>query len=283
MARQEIDLTTPQPNGRMGEPTKAAWEKVNDMTLELYSDVENRFGVPFAEALATKRISLIAGTLRQATSPLTQWNWISDSGHVPVGVGAISASGDTLTISFDQTYGRVISVVAGPDETFAQMGICVGASVNLDAFALRLSVNKQVSGHVRYLGGGLWEHKICTGKTVVDGPTPSLVGSNLNVSHEMIPGGIYNHPAVSPYSNNADFVPRVPLVRASTNTGFVAQFFNSTFNGFLGTADATNQFSLCYRKGFNGPINVDGTGPSGNMELYHGNIWVIGVMELADP
>lgn len=39
MARQEIDLTTPQPNGKMGEPTKAAWEKVNDMTAELYADV----------------------------------------------------------------------------------------------------------------------------------------------------------------------------------------------------------------------------------------------------
>lgn len=37
MARQEIDLTTPQPNGKMGEPTKAAWEKVNDMTAEIYS------------------------------------------------------------------------------------------------------------------------------------------------------------------------------------------------------------------------------------------------------
>ena len=41
MARQEIDLTTPQPNGKMGEPTKAAWQKVNDMTAELYPLVEN--------------------------------------------------------------------------------------------------------------------------------------------------------------------------------------------------------------------------------------------------
>ena len=37
MARQEIDLTTPQPNGKMGEPTKTAWQKVNDMTAEIYS------------------------------------------------------------------------------------------------------------------------------------------------------------------------------------------------------------------------------------------------------
>lgn len=42
MARQEIDLTTPQPNGKMGEPTKAAWEKVNDMTAEIFSeDISN--------------------------------------------------------------------------------------------------------------------------------------------------------------------------------------------------------------------------------------------------
>lgn len=37
MARQEIDLTTPQPNGKMGEPTKVAWGKVNDMTAEIYA------------------------------------------------------------------------------------------------------------------------------------------------------------------------------------------------------------------------------------------------------
>jgi len=41
MARQEIDLTTPQPNGKMGEPTKSAWTKVNDMTAELYPLAEN--------------------------------------------------------------------------------------------------------------------------------------------------------------------------------------------------------------------------------------------------
>lgn len=29
MAFDKIDLTTPQPNGKMGEPTKSAWEKVN--------------------------------------------------------------------------------------------------------------------------------------------------------------------------------------------------------------------------------------------------------------
>lgn len=39
MARQEIDLTTPQPGGRQGEPTASAWTKVNDMTDEIYQAI----------------------------------------------------------------------------------------------------------------------------------------------------------------------------------------------------------------------------------------------------
>ncbi len=39
MARKVIDLTTPQPNGKMGEPTKSAWEKTNDNFEELYTEV----------------------------------------------------------------------------------------------------------------------------------------------------------------------------------------------------------------------------------------------------
>lgn len=37
MPLQEIDLTTPQPNGKMGEPTKSAWGKTNDNNLYLES------------------------------------------------------------------------------------------------------------------------------------------------------------------------------------------------------------------------------------------------------
>lgn len=56
MARQEIDLTTPQPNGKMGEPTKSAWEKVNDMTAELY---------PLAEGALPSTGGNITGSISQ--------------------------------------------------------------------------------------------------------------------------------------------------------------------------------------------------------------------------
>lgn len=283
MARQEIDLTTPQPGGKMGEPTKAAWEKVNDMTLELYAQVENKYGVPFAEVLATKRIALIAGTMRQSTTNLSQWNWISDSGHVPVGLSTITASGDTLTVSFDKEYGRVISLVASPDETLAQMGFSVGASVNLDNFALRASISREVAGHVRYLGGGVWEHKILSSGGTVDGPTPSFSGTTLTVTHDVVPGGSYNHPAVTPWSNNADYIPRIPCLRSSSTVNFNVQFFSQALDAFIAQADLTNRASLAYRKGYSGPVNFDGTGTGANLNLFNGNIWVLGCMELVDP
>lgn len=49
MARKVIDLTTPQPDGRQGEPTKSAWEKVNSMTDELYSFYNLPTSIAYAE------------------------------------------------------------------------------------------------------------------------------------------------------------------------------------------------------------------------------------------
>lgn len=64
MARQEIDLTTPQPNGKMGEPTKSAWEKVNDMTLDLYNGLSSSYGVirgMTIERAADKSVRITSG------------------------------------------------------------------------------------------------------------------------------------------------------------------------------------------------------------------------------
>lgn len=256
-----------------------------DIIPGVYIDPEaaaNLFGVPYAAVLSGKKLRVIAGTLRQNSSNLTQWAWISDSGHVPVGVGSITASGETLTLAFDQTYGRVISVIAGPDETLAQRGFVVGASVDLGNFALRGSLAASVAGHVKYLGGGTWEHKIAGVLGTQDGPaiTASSTGT-ITVPHAEVLGGTFNYPALTPYSSNADFVPRLPMVRNSSTLNFNAQIFNSTFDGFLDLASFTTRVAFSYRKGFNGPIAFDGTGVGGDLKLYNGNIWVLGLMEVA--
>lgn len=78
MARQEIDLTTPQPNGKMGEPTKSAWEKVNNMTAELYP-------------LATSAIPNSGGT---AVGPITVDLGNGTPAFLATGGGESSTVGD---------------------------------------------------------------------------------------------------------------------------------------------------------------------------------------------
>lgn len=92
MARQEIDLTTPQPNGKMGEPTKSAWEKVNDMTEEIYAAIYENPGMisgfkisyvsPNSISVSSGFASLANGVNLHSQSnilksglSLTQFNW----------------------------------------------------------------------------------------------------------------------------------------------------------------------------------------------------------------
>ncbi len=63
MARQEIDLTTPQPNGKMGEPTKSAWEKVNSMTDELYSFYNLPTSIAYAETTTSYTVGSSGGNV----------------------------------------------------------------------------------------------------------------------------------------------------------------------------------------------------------------------------
>lgn len=92
MARQEIDLTTPQPNGKMGEPTKSAWEKVNDMTYELYAGMQTNpdrisgfkinYVSPDSVSVSSGSASLANGIdlyspsqILKSGLSLTQFNW----------------------------------------------------------------------------------------------------------------------------------------------------------------------------------------------------------------
>lgn len=84
MARQEIDLTTPQPNGKMGEPTKSAWEKVNDMTLELYGDISSYSTQASISGLGVEWVN--ASTLRV----------LSGSAYVPSVSATVALSSDVL-------------------------------------------------------------------------------------------------------------------------------------------------------------------------------------------
>lgn len=85
MARQEIDLTTPQPNGKFGEPTKAAWAKVNDMTLELYN------GLVLSNGALQRSGGTMTGPLLKIGTP-GQQNFVISNTGTQDGIGGTFAS-----------------------------------------------------------------------------------------------------------------------------------------------------------------------------------------------
>lgn len=112
MARQEIDLTTPQPNGKMGEPTKSAWEKVNDMTQELY-DGDSALSTQIQGVLeiATAALPKSGG---QMTGPLTVSipNAMTVGQSVfPITASANSGSSDSVFLQATRTSGSTSSGV----------------------------------------------------------------------------------------------------------------------------------------------------------------------------
>lgn len=104
MARQPIDLTTPQPNGKMGEPTKSAWEKVNEMTLELYDGINSSYKeLGYAER--TTDFAVAAGSIIDVPG-------LSVTADVSLGPIVINFGG-TLVIDSPPNYANLVLYIDG--------------------------------------------------------------------------------------------------------------------------------------------------------------------------
>lgn len=73
------------------------------------------------------RYRVVAGTIRG--TPGGTWGLIEDAGHTSLGIRGVSVSGNRVIITYDFTAKKVISLMATPDEYYAQMGVSCGASV----------------------------------------------------------------------------------------------------------------------------------------------------------
>jgi len=74
----------------------------------------------------SRKLRVVAGVLRNTG---TGWDWINNSGHTPVGFGAVSVVGNAIRVNYTFTANKVVSLVVCPDETFALQGLSCGASV----------------------------------------------------------------------------------------------------------------------------------------------------------
>lgn len=140
MARQEIDLTTPQPNGKMGEPTKAAWEKVNDMTEELYDGLDSSTIISYGES--AQSFSVTAGGANIITR-----SFLAKSDKAIVSFGgtfraAPSSTGSIrLLVNGSQVSQLLVSntLYATSGRTVVISGLTVGSMVEVRVYAIATS------------------------------------------------------------------------------------------------------------------------------------------------
>ena len=83
-----------------------------------------------------KKVKIVACALRNDG---TGWKFLNDENHVPIGVQEVVTNQTQLELKYSFNVKKVISLVATPDETFANMGIICGASVGLTSAKIQFS------------------------------------------------------------------------------------------------------------------------------------------------
>jgi len=247
----------------------------------IYTDNGYINGVPVSDELRDKKIGIIAGTLRQDATTRSQWNWIKDVGHEPIGVDdsvPATATGDILFVNYDKTYTKTLVVSATPDETLAsKLGMSVGTSVGLSGFNMKASVNLTLAASIKW-NGTSWDIGYGTGQGGVGAhnvniTNVALTGANLEIDHDWIPG--FNLSLIG-FTDNGAVIPYIPVLK-STNTIQTVINFVDYAGAFVQPEDTRMSFVLV--KQYNGGVDLDGTNNGDTLDLDLGNIWVQGIMQ----
>lgn len=97
-----------------------------------------------------KNVRWFGGVLRPtiAVDDSVTWAWLDNSDHTPIHVGAVTISNNDIRVNYDTTYSQVLTFIATTDETLAQNGIFVGATVGLSYADISMSKIYQINGYV---------------------------------------------------------------------------------------------------------------------------------------
>lgn len=83
------------------------------------------------------------------------WIVLDDADHKPKNLTAVEVSGQRLKITHNVGATHIGSVVVSPDESFASINLCAGASVNLDDSYIDLYMSPICAGRLQGTGTAL--------------------------------------------------------------------------------------------------------------------------------
>lgn len=209
------------------------------------------------------------------------WFYINDADHTPLGMttsgiyNPITGTSTLLTMGMDDTYSKVLSVVACPDETLsAAQGMSIGPSVALNGIAFRASCDRTFAYEIFYNSGtGQWSFASSSGQDLLESFTYS--SGNLVINHKYCPKV---NVQLTPYSKLGAVTPYIPVLKQVTNTQFTVNFLDYASGGLVVTT-ADDKMSMYASKNFNNLVPFDGSGGSWTIPFYLGNIWFLGIMQ----
>lgn len=265
-----------------GPPSQLSGTATTAQLRALFTGNGQPYGTPFIDSLRSGRIGIVAGAIRQDATNRTQWNYISDSAHTPVGVSGTfaTASGGSITIPYDTTYSRVISFIAGPDESFAnRIGMSVGASVGLSSAVINATACFSGAFTLRYDGAD-WVLASGTGQDINPVVT-SYSGGTLKISHGYCRGA---GAQLTPFSNNGGVLnPYLPIVKVVGNDFIDIQWIDTTTGSIVTSASPSTRMMAVAQKMNNAGLFLDGTNNAtviNGLDIAVGaNIWFHGIFE----
>lgn len=205
----------------------------------------------------------------------SQWDFINDSVHVPVGVDTsapIIASGTSLNIPYSTNYSQVVSFVVGPDESLANAhNLTVGASVGTSFSTIKAGATLVGTAIIRWDGAN-WLSIAGTGQDLHFKATES--GGILTITHDYCPGIAAT---VSPYSVNGAIVPYQPYFDVTVGNSQLKVAFRQPGSAVKYTGAPSTAQSILLIKTYSEGILLDGSGDSDTLDLSIGNLWFYGV------
>ena len=158
-----------------------------------------------------KKLVVIAGTVRNLGTAgsigvpgVPDWQMIVDTNHRSINIGTPFVSGGRVRIPFPETYGKIVSFVAVPDETMARGGFMCGATVG-KSFA-DIEIGLRMTGSVNLSNGAVTPDANFSGSGVITG---AIDGAGVvSITHPTlsgIGGRLFNERHVDATSRSARY------------------------------------------------------------------------------
>jgi hypothetical protein len=208
---------------------------------------------------SSKQYKTVACVVRNTGSG---FQFINDSGHVPVGCTSISTAGDNLsfTINYSFTATKVVSMVGTPDETLGKKGYSMGASVGLSSATFQVGQGGGFGDYISYNGSAWTSLNGFVTSTSMNGTTGLVTCTHQDMSYPI--AGMVSSRSLTYRASTEGMGGTTTAFYLVNNSGVTLKTPNSTDCKVWLTRSGARQAKM------------------DELDLANSNIWIYGIFEV---